>query len=261
MILGADSISFSSNKISILRNLNIQVNVGECIAIVGPNGAGKSTFLNLLANEIESGERKKIHVKEKPLPKWTFTELSIHKSKFSQHNSNDIPLLVDDVVLMGCYPYFDSKPTTEDLQIVEKIMHETDISHLQKRDYNTLSGGEKQRVHLARAFVQLENSIEHKMMFLDEPLNNLDVRHQYKTLHLIIDFVKRGNAAIVVPHDLNLAAQFADRIFLMKNGEMVAEGTPDDVFQSERISEVYNFPCTICKNPINNNPLILFGEM
>ncbi len=120
MILGADSISFSSNKISILRNLNIQVNVGECIAIVGPNGAGKSTFLNLLANEIESGERKKIHVKEKPLPKWTFTELSIHKSKFSQHNSNDIPLLVDDVVLMGRYPYFDSKPTTEDLQIVEK---------------------------------------------------------------------------------------------------------------------------------------------
>lgn len=260
MILEASSISYSSNKVSILKDLNIGVNDGDLIAIAGPNGAGKSSFLNLLANELESKERNKILVKEIPLPKWKITELSVHKSKFSQHNSNDIPLLVEDVVLMGRYPYFDSKPNTEDLEIAEKMMKETDILHFRKRNYNTLSGGEKQRVHLARAFVQLENSEEKKLMFLDEPLNNLDVRHQYKTLHMIRRFVEKGNAAIVVLHDLNLAAQFGNRIFLMKEGKLVAEGTPDEVFRSERIQEVYDFPCTICRNPINNNPLILFGE-
>lgn len=96
-------------------------------------------------------------------------------------------------------------------------------------------------------------------MFLDEPLNNLDVKHQYTTLNLLSRFVQKGNAAVVVLHDLNLAAQFANRIFLMKEGKLVAEGTPEEVFQTERIQEVYNFPCTVCKNPVNQNPLILFG--
>ncbi len=260
MILEASSISYSSNKVSILKDLNIGVKDGDLIAIAGPNGAGKSSFLNLLANELESKERNKILVKEIPLPKWKITELSVHKSKFSQHNSNDIPLLVEDVVLMGRYPYFDSEPNTEDLEITEKMMKETDILHFRKRNYNTLSGGEKQRVHLARAFVQLENSVEKKLMFLDEPLNNLDVRHQYKTLHMIRHFVEKGNAAIVVLHDLNLASEFADRIFLMKGGKLLAEGKPTEVFQPQIIEEAYNFPCTVCKNPVNQKPLIIFGK-
>lgn len=259
MILEASAISYSANQISILKDLNIHIDSGDLIAIAGPNGAGKSSFLNILANELHCRDRQKILLKGKTLPEWKLAELAVQKSKFSQHNTNDIPLLVEDVVLMGRYPYFDGKPKPEDLETADQMMKETDIEHLKNRDYNTLSGGEKQRVHLARAFVQLENSEEQKIMFLDEPLNNLDVKHQYTTLNLLSRFVQKGNAAVVVLHDLNLAAQFANRIFLMKEGKLVAEGTPEEVFQTERIQEVYNFPCTVCKNPVNQNPLILFG--
>ena len=259
MILQAQSLSYKANQVSILEDLNIQVNEGELVAIAGPNGAGKSSFLNLLANELDTKERKKVILKERSITAWKPEELALHKSKFSQHNANDIPLLVQDVVLMGRYPYFDATPTQTDLDIIEFMMKETDVFQFKDREYTTLSGGEKQRVHLARAFVQLKNSVEHKIMFLDEPLNNLDIRHQYKTLQMIQGFTEEGNAAVVVLHDLNLAAQFADRIFLMKDGMLVCEGSPDEVFQPERIQDVYNFPCTVCKNPVNQQPLILFG--
>lgn len=258
-MIKALELNYKIKKFSILDEVDFHIDSGEFVAIVGPNGAGKSSLLSLLANEVETSETKKVVLKDTELPKWDIGELSFHKAKFSQHYSNDIPLLVREVVMMGRYPYFDSKPKAEDLESVSKMMLETDITHLKEREYNTLSGGEKQRVHLARALVQLENSIEKKILFLDEPLNNLDIKHQYKTLKIIKDFVSKGNSAVVVLHDLNLAGAFADRIFLMKNGKLVCEGTPEDVFEPERIEEVYNFPCTICKNPVNQNPLILFG--
>lgn len=259
-MIQAKEISYKINTISILENLNFQAKKGEFIVIVGPNGAGKSSFLTLLANETDSLETKKIVLKNTILPDWKIDELAHHKSKFSQQYSHDIPLLVKEVVLMGRYPYFDSKPKLEDWEKVEKMMIETDIFQLQERDYTTLSGGEKQRVHLARALVQLENEVQNKIIFLDEPLNNLDIKHQHNTLQLIRKFTNNGNSAIVVLHDLNLAADFADRIFLMKNGKLLAEGIPTEVFQSEIIEEAYNFPCTVCKNPVNNKPLIIFGN-
>jgi iron complex transport system ATP-binding protein len=106
---------------------------------------------------------------------------------------------------------------------------------------------------------QLQNEIAHKLVFLDEPLNNLDIKHQYKTLEIIKNFTKKANSAIVVLHDLNLAAQFADKILLMKSGKVSSYGTPEEVFTAENISKAYNFPCTICPHPINHNPMIIFG--
>jgi iron complex transport system ATP-binding protein len=174
-------------------------------------------------------------------------ELSKHKAKFSQHNSNDIPLEVKDVVMMGRYPYFDAQPKTEDHEDNERMMYETDILHLKEREYNTLSGGEKQRVHLSRVCAAAERNCP-QTCFFDEPLNNLDIKHQYKALEIIKNFTKKANSAIVVLHDLNLAAQFADKILLMKSGKVAAYGTPEEVFTAENIREAYNFPCTICNH-------------
>src|SRR5690606_23806608 len=123
-------------------------------------------------------------------------ELAHNKAKFSQHNSNDIPLSAEDVVMMGRYPYFHANPNQEDREVVANMMDEVDISDLRNRNYNTLSGGEKQRTHLARVLAQLQNDITHKLLFLDEPLNNLDVKHQHKVLHTIKNFTKKGNTAI-----------------------------------------------------------------
>lgn len=256
-MLEACKISYAHKKFSILENIDVSVNYGELLVIVGPNGAGKSTLLSMLANEMKHGEP--IMFKKKTFEEWDQKELPLHKAKFSQQNSNDIPLTVTDVVMMGRYPYFNSVPHQTDLDAVTKSMEETDVLSMKDRDYNTLSGGERQRVHLARVLAQLENNIAHKLVFLDEPLNNLDVLHQHRILHTIKNFTELGNTAVVVLHDLNLAAQFADQVLLLKKGKIVSHDKPEKVFTKEIISKVYNFPCTICLNPVNQNPLIIFG--
>ncbi|MGG5210402.1 heme ABC transporter ATP-binding protein [Chryseobacterium sp. MIQD13] len=257
-MIKAHQINYLHRNFHILDGVDVSLDYGEFLAIVGPNGAGKSSLLSVLANEVKQG-KPKILFKNKPITDWEVKELSQHKSKFSQHNSNEIPLEVKDVVMMGRYPYFDSQPHREDFEAIDKLMNETDVYHLKDREYNTLSGGEKQRVHLSRVMAQLENDIAHKLVFLDEPLNNLDIKHQYKALETIKNFTKKANSAIVVLHDLNLAAQFADKILLMKSGKVSAYGIPQEVFTAETISQAYNFPCTICGHPITNNPMIIFG--
>ncbi|AWH84377.1 heme ABC transporter ATP-binding protein [Flavobacterium album] len=257
-MLEATNISYAHRKFSILEGIDISVNNGELLVIVGPNGAGKSTLLSLLANEFGKTE-KPVFFKKKTFKQWDDKELAHNKAKFSQSNNSDIPLSVNDVVMMGRYPYFQSVPHKEDLDAVQKAMQETDVAALKERDYNSLSGGEKQRVHLARVMCQLDNDVQSKLVFLDEPLNNLDVLHQHRILHTVKDFTEKGNTAVMVLHDLNLAAQFADRVMLLKKGKIVAHDVPDKVFTKEIISRVYNFPCTICPNPVNQNPLIIFG--
>lgn len=257
-MLEAYKISHSHRKFQILENMDVSVNYGELLVIVGPNGAGKSTLLSLLANELGKGEEP-VFFKKKAYEEWDEKELAYNKAKFSQHNTTDIPLSVKDVVMMGRYPYFNATPHKPDHEAVLKAMEETDVALLKDRDYNTLSGGEKQRVHLARILTQLDNDIAHKLVFLDEPLNNLDVLHQHRILHTIKNFTEKGNTAIMVLHDLNLASQFADRVMLLKRGKIVSHDVPDKVFTKEIISRVYNFPCTVCPNPVNKNPLIIFG--
>lgn len=257
-MLEAHKISYSHKKFAILENINVTVNYGELLIIVGPNGAGKSTLLSVLAHEMGKG-KEPIYFKKKSFEEWDEKDLARTKAKFSQNNSQDIPLSVKDVVMMGRYPYFNSVPHKKDHDAVLKAMEETDVAKMVDRDYNSLSGGEKQRVHLARVLTQMDNEVMHKLVFFDEPLNNLDVLHQHKILHTIKNFTGKGNTAVVVLHDLNLAAQFADSVLLMKKGKIVGHDIPEKVFTKEIISKVYNFPCTICPNPINKNPLIIFG--
>ncbi len=256
-MIKAHQISYKHKEFHILDSVDVHLGYGEFLAIVGPNGAGKSSLLSVLANEVKA--KQQVLFKDKNISDWQIIELSKHKAKFSQHNSNDIPLEVKDVVMMGRYLYFDAQPKQEDHEAMNNMMYETDVYHLKDREYNTLSGGEKQRVHLSRVMAQLQNDIAHKLVFLDEPLNNLDIKHQYKALEIIKNFTKKANSAIVVLHDLNLAAQFADKILLMKKGKVSAYGTPTEVFTTENIAEAYNFPCTICDHPITNNPMIIFG--
>lgn len=256
-MIKAQQISYKHKEFHILNDVDVSLGFGEFLAIVGSNGAGKSSLLSILANEVKT--HHKILFKDKDIRDWKVGEFSKHKAKFSQHNSNDIPLEVKDVVMMGRYPYFDSQPKKEDLEAMNNMMYQTDVYHLKDREYNTLSGGEKQRVHLSRVLAQLENEITQKLIFLDEPLNNLDIKHQYKALEIIKNFTKHENSAVVVLHDLNLAAQYADKILLMKSGQVSAYGTPEEVFTAENISEAYSFPCTICDHPITKNPMIIFG--
>jgi len=257
-MLKAKNISYTHKNFKILDQIDFKAKIGKTIAIVGPNGAGKSSLLSVLSDELSGFD--KVLFKDKTFKEWNATELSQHKSKFSQQYNTDIPLFVEDVVLIGRYPYFENNPSQDDKKSVENAMKQTDVFHLKKRDYNTLSGGEKQRVHLARVLTQLDNEIQNKLILLDEPLNNLDVFHQYSILENIRKFTKKGNTAILVLHDLNLVARFSDEVFLMKSGKIIANDTPEKVFTQEIISQVYNFPCTIFQNPVDKKLMIFFGE-
>jgi len=258
-MIEVQQINFNLKNTSILHDISFSAVKGDFLSIVGPNGAGKSSLLSMLANEIQSENKTRIFFKEKNLMEWKIGDLAFHKAKFSQQYSNDLPLQVKDVVMMGRYPYFENEPHIKDVESVDLWMKNTDIFEMRDRDYTSLSGGEKQRVHIARAFTQLDNEVSEKIMFLDEPLNNLDIKHQYQTLKLVKEFTQKGNTAVVVLHDLNLASRFSDKVILMDKGKIIAHSTPDEVFSEEAISKTYNFPCTVCKNPISHETLILFG--
>ena len=258
-MLVVDNVNYQYKSFKILEDISFDSDAGRMIAIVGPNGAGKSSLLSYIANEIDP-KKNTIQLKNISLKDWKKEDLPQHKAKFSQHQPADIPLTVEEVILMGRYPYFSNSPQKNDVDSVENWMKKTDIFHLKTRDYLHLSGGEKQRVHLARVFAQLENEINQKLILLDEPLNNLDISHQFNLLEILKEFKQKGNLVILVMHDLNLASQFADEIILMDKGKIVMQDRPENVFRPEIISKIYQFPCTICQNPIDQKPLILFGK-
>lgn len=251
-------LNFKAKNRFLLRTIDLEINSGELIAIVGPNGAGKSTLLSCLANEIAC-EAQEFLFKKQSVKSYPKEEIPKHRAKFSQHQSSEINLKNDEIVLMGRYPYFKNDAGISDKEIVQNWMQKTATQHLVDREYEQLSGGEKQRLHLARVFTQLENNIENKLLLLDEPLNNLDVAHQFKTLHLIKEFTQKKNTALVVLHDLNIAAQFADRLILLNKGRIELFDKPEKVLTQERISNVYQYPCSIVHHPANGQPIILFG--
>lgn len=258
-MIRAQNLSFSHRNMRILDQIDLHVDRGQMLVIIGPNGAGKSTLLNLLANE-KASPKDEIYFKGKHFADWDAQTLAHHKAKFSQEHNNDIGLQVKDIVLMGRYPYFKTTPAPEDIATIEAMMKKTEVFQMRNRNYNSLSGGEKQRVHLARVFAQLQNDISAKLAFFDEPLNNLDVRHQFRILENIKEFTTKGNSALIVLHDLNLAAEFADNILLLKEGQIVAYGKPQHIFTTNIISKAYDFPCAICENPITQNPMIVFRD-
>lgn len=258
-MLIVDNVNYQHKSFKILENISFDSDAGKMIAIVGPNGAGKSSLLSYIANEIDP-KKNTIQLKNIALKNWKKEDLPQHKAKFSQHQPADIPLTVEEVVLMGRYPYFSNTPQQKDKNSVDFWLNKTDINHLKNRDYQHLSGGEKQRVHLARVFTQLDNNHPQKLILLDEPLNNLDISHQFNLLEILKEFTAKGDLVILVMHDLNLASQFADEVILMDKGKIVLQASPEKVFKPEIISKIYKFPCTICQNPIDQKPLILFGQ-
>lgn len=257
-MLQVHDLNFKARDRFLLKDIDLEINPGELIAIVGPNGAGKSTLLSCIANEIKYSAGN-FTFKHKDIKSYSKTDIPLHRAKFSQHQSHEINLKNDEIVLMGRYPYFHNTPDNKDLEIVKLWMQKTETHHLTDREYEQLSGGEKQRIHIARVFSQLENDIENKLLLLDEPLNNLDVAHQFKTLHLIKNFTKKQNSALVVLHDLNIASQFADKLILLNKGNIELFDKPEIVLTKERISRVYQYPCSITQHPVTQQSIILFG--
>lgn len=259
-MLQVNNISFRIKQTPILHNISFAAEESEMLAILGANGAGKSTLLKLLTAEtpLQNGQ---VSILGKDLANWHIKELATFRAVLTQQSSLTLPFTVEEVVMMGRYPHFKRNEQQLDRTIVQNALHKTGISHLANRDYLSLSGGEQQRTHLARVFAQIwfSETQQTRYLFMDEPINSLDVQHQHRTLQLANEFKAAGNLVVAVLHDVNLAAQYADKILLLKKGQVLAWGTPYEVFTPELLTECYDFPVQVERNPHHDCPVAYFG--
>ena len=246
------SIKFADR--AVLNAVDIDIHCGEVTALLGPNGAGKSTLLRLLNGEISS--MSDIRYFDVPRQQWPTRLLAQHLAMLPQHSTLSFPFLAREVVELGAIPLKLTQKATRTL--ADKYMRLTDVWHLAERLYPSLSGGEKQRLHLARVLVQLEQSANKKILMLDEPTSALDLSHQQNTLKIARELATESNAAvIIVLHDLNLAAQYADRMVILHNGKIACDAPPQQALTKNMLKHVYNYDAIVTTHPTLGFPQIL----
>ncbi len=231
---------------------------GEILAVLGPNGAGKSTLRKVLCGDLipTGGE---VSMNEKPLAEWSLPARAKSRAVLPQDSSLNFPFTVLEVVLMGRAPHVGGAETAKDYEIARHALAAVEESNLAERLYPTLSGGERQRVQLARVLAQIwEKSENPRYLLLDEPTSNLDIAHQHSTLKIARRFALEGVAVLIILHDLNLAAQYSDKILLLKAAKIKAIGVPEKVFSPEIIMETFDVGVDIVKHPRLNCPLIIW---
>jgi iron complex transport system ATP-binding protein len=240
-LIEAKNIAFGVKGKQILHPVNFTTDQEEFIVILGPNGAGKSTLVKLLSNGLKPSSGS-ISYYGKELSQWTLDNLAKYRAYMHQESMIASSFTVREVLEMARYRYPETK-NHFNKTVIERIVNELNLHPLLDLEFNFLSGGEKQRVQFGRVLLQLESEGEIqpvKYLFLDEPLNNLDVRYQIELLKYARKFVdeKRGSV-IVVMHDINLCYQYADRVLLMQKGKVIKDGTVHKVMSQELLSETY----------------------
>lgn len=233
-MLKAENLGYQKKQKWLLKEVNFTVKSGELIVIVGPNGAGKSTLLRLLSNDLHPSSGTVVF-QEKNINDYSAEELARKRAYLAQKRNVQFPFTVMDIVLLGRYPYLKgAKETKKDLSLVHQALQKVGSFQFKERVYTSLSGGESSRVDLARILVQ-----EPELFLLDEPTNHLDPRHQIELLQLCKSMTRQGKTMIVALHDLNLAAAYADQILMLAEGELQHIGSPETVFQTERLQQIY----------------------
>ncbi len=245
MNLHVKDLSVLLAKSEIVKNVSLCAENNEIVGILGPNGCGKSTLLKSIYKVLKPksgtvflGGHDVIQSRPKTIAK--------HMSVVGQFNDLSFDFTVQEVVMLGRTPHKSlmEQNTASDHEIVEKAIEMVDLAEFKDRSYSTLSGGEKQRVVLARAIAQ-----QPKLLVLDEPTNHLDIKYQLQILRIVSN-LKVGVLAAL--HDLALAMDFCDKVYIMKKGHIIDFGKPEEVLTEKLIKKVYGVDCDIYKNPINN---------
>lgn len=256
MKLTAVDAGYAIGGAQLLHEISVDINPGELLIAVGPNGAGKSTMVKLLSGEIIPS-RGQVSIDGIDLKQWTLQQLARIMAVLPQHSELNFPFKVEEVVLLGRIPHATGRQ--RDTEIVAEILFRLDIDHLAQRDFTTLSGGEKQRTQIARILAQIWGCQQGYFILLDEPTSSLDLAHQQATLKLIRELTAAGAGVFIILHDVNLAAQFADRLLLLHKGGIVSVGDPWSVLSRENIKRVFDLDVSIISHPERDRPLILIG--
>lgn len=253
-LLEAEAVSFAVEAQRILQVISLSSRGGEFVGLVGPNGAGKSTLIKCISGLL-ARTGGSVSLDGRDLELMSPRQIAQVVAHLPQNTSVDFGFTSLEVVLMGRNPHLGpfQLEGAGDYDIARAGMAFTDTDWLADRDINTLSGGERQRVLIARALAQ-----EPRLLLLDEPTANLDIQHQLQVMELVRKLVDGGLAAVTAMHDLNMASNYCDRIYVMKAGEIVASGAPGEVLRSELIHDVFGVGATVDQHPLTGKPRINF---
>ncbi|CDQ18981.1 heme ABC transporter ATP-binding protein [Halobacillus karajensis] len=251
MKLQVENLNFSYNHHKILNDISLHVNNGEFVGIIGPNGSGKSTLLKNLYRALtpDSGSIYLDHENYRDLK---IKDIAKKLGVIGQDNGVPFDFAVNEIVAMGRSPHkklFEGDKK-EDKEIIQNALNTVGMADMAERNYLYLSGGEKQRVLLARVLSQ-----QTEFLVLDEPTNHLDIHHQLR----IFDVIKGLGATVLSAiHDLNIASLYCDRIYVMKDGSIYKSGTPEEILTSENIKEVFNIKTDVRQHPVTKKAMITY---
>ena len=260
-MLEASEVTVFRGGKPIVDACSITVPRGRVTAIVGPNGAGKSTMLGVLAGDLEPDDGR-VTVDGTPLSALGTRALARRRAVLPQKSELTAAFTAREVVLIGRTPHVGGWSDRGEHVVVDAALEATDMREREHRLYPTLSGGEQQRAHLARTLAQLWPGDPRRedpdgYLLLDEPTASLDVRYQHGMLSAARRFARQGVGVLAIVHDLNLAAQYADTVYVMKTGRAVATGCPNEVFTEELVRRVFETGAVIQRHPCRDCPLIV----
>ncbi|MCH7530147.1 MAG: heme ABC transporter ATP-binding protein [Gemmatimonadetes bacterium] len=235
-----------------LDGISMTIPDGCLYAVLGPNGSGKSTLMRSMMGVLKptSGGT---YIDDREVGTWDRRELARAVGAVAQSETLSFPLTVREMVAMGRYPHLGplSGESDADREAVAAALAECDVTEFVSRDVTTLSGGERQRVRIARALAQ-----QPQALVLDEPTKSLDIRHEMAILELLRRSADSGLTVVVVTHGLDLAARFADRLLLLSQGRVAAEGTPAEVMTEPTLASVYAWPVSVTTDPVSGTPRV-----
>ena len=249
MKITINGLSFSYNGEPLLAGIDLTVSEGEILAIVGPNGSGKTTLLRNISGSL-SPESGAVYLDMKRLPELSITELARYLAVVEQEREVGFDFTVREIVALGRLPHRGrfARETKTDKEWIERAMELTNVTPFAERSIRELSGGEKQRVFLAMALAQ-----NPRVLLLDEPTTYLDINHQIQIMEIVRQQAAAGLTVLMAIHDLNLAAQYADRVAILHQGRLLAVGRPADVLTEANIKQAFQVDVVVGRNPVTNS--------
>ena len=255
MSVDIKNLSWEVDSKKILDDISLSISSGEIITILGPNGAGKSSFLKIISGDLKC-TKGQIYFDQSNLNDISIQDRSFIRSVMSQSQDVVYDFSTREIIEMGWLDRGISNYSEDFKKAIDQISEECSVKNLLEQSFNTLSGGEKRRVHFARTLVQLwrpSGSDDPRYMFLDEPTANLDILHEQKMMKLIQKKRDEGLGILLILHDLNLAAKYSDQIALFNDGKLVDKGLPKTVLKEDTLSAVYGLKMHVEKNPFRIN--------
>jgi len=267
-VLDIKNLSIRAWGVTLINQLDLQLESGELLAIIGPNGAGKTSLINTIVNAGHRNQKTsgELMVCGHNFSEWSPNERAKQLALLPQLSTLNFPFTVEEVAQLGRIPHQTGKYVDDD--IIEEALAALDISHLKQRLYTQLSGGEKQRVQLARVMIQIWrtedtssrgmcNENNNRLLLLDEPTSSLDLGHQQQLMKIIRRFADQGVGIVMVAHDVNLVANHADTLLALCCGEVLAQGSPEKVITSELMKKLYQVDVDIISHPVSQKPLVV----